>query len=72
MVPLPEPEKSKDLISDIVKILLKIAGKSYKPFGLTTFKRENIAGVEPDACFYIPNYQMNDWSSQIRTKRSAS
>ncbi|MEH2044422.1 Uma2 family endonuclease [Nostoc sp.] len=57
MVPLPEHEKSKDLISDIVKILLKIAGKSYEPFGSTTFKRENIAGVEPDACFYIQNYQ---------------
>ncbi|MEH2400583.1 Uma2 family endonuclease [Nostoc sp.] len=57
MVPLPEHEKSKDLISDIVKILLKIAGKSYEPFGSTTFKRKNIAGVEPDACFYIQNYQ---------------
>ncbi|QLE49445.1 Uma2 family endonuclease [Nostoc sp. C057] len=57
MVPLPEHEKSKDLISDIVKILLKIAGKSYEPFCSTTFKRENIAGVEPDACFYIQNYQ---------------
>ncbi|MBD2725857.1 Uma2 family endonuclease [Nostoc sp. FACHB-892] len=57
MVPLPEHEKSKDLISDIVKSLLKIAGKSYEPFGSTTFKRENIAGVEPDACFYIQNYQ---------------
>ncbi|MEH2093515.1 Uma2 family endonuclease [Nostoc sp.] len=57
MVPLPEHEKSKDLISDIVKILLKMAGKSYEPFGSTTFKRENTAGVEPDACFYIKNYQ---------------
>ena len=57
MVPLREHEKSKDLISDIVKILLKIAGKSYEPFGSTTFKQKNIAGVEPDACFYIQNYQ---------------
>ncbi|MEH2355916.1 Uma2 family endonuclease [Nostoc sp.] len=57
IVPLPEHEKSKDLISDIVKILLKMAGKSYESFGSTTFKRENIAGVEPDACFYIQNYQ---------------
>ncbi|MBN3941607.1 MAG: Uma2 family endonuclease [Nostoc sp.] len=57
MVPLPEHEKSKDLISDLVKILLKLARKSYEPFGSTTFKRENIAGVEPDACFYIQNYQ---------------
>jgi Uma2 family endonuclease len=29
----------------------------YEPFGSTTFKRENTAGVEPDACFYIQNYQ---------------
>jgi Uma2 family endonuclease len=57
MVPLPEHEKSKDLISDIVKILLKKIGKRYEPFGSTTFKRENSAGVEPDPCFYIENYQ---------------
>lgn len=57
MVPLPEHEKPKDLISDIVKILLKRIGKKYEPFGSTTFKRENTAGVEPDACFYIQNYQ---------------
>lgn len=42
MVPLPEHEISKDLISDIIKILLKAKGT---------------AGVEPDACFYIQNYQ---------------
>lgn len=57
MVPLPEHEKPKDLISDIVKILLKRTGRNYEPFGSTTFKRENTAGVEPDACFYIQNYQ---------------
>ncbi|MEG3974380.1 Uma2 family endonuclease [Microcoleus sp. herbarium8] len=57
MVPLPEHERPKDLISDIVKILLKSAGRRYQPFGSTTFKREGAAGVEPDACFYILNYQ---------------
>lgn len=57
MVPLPEHEKPKDLISDIVKTLLKMTGRRYEPFGSTTFKRENTAGVEPDACFYIQNYQ---------------
>jgi len=57
MVPLPEHERPKDLISDIVKILLKRTGRRYEPFGSTTFKRENTAGVEPDACFYIQNYQ---------------
>lgn len=57
MVPLPEHERPKDLISDIGKILLKSAGRRYEPFGSTTFKREGAAGVEPDACFYILNYQ---------------
>jgi Uma2 family endonuclease len=57
MVPLPEHEISKDLISDIVKILLKAKGIKYQPFGSTTFKKQGTAGVEPDACFYIQNYQ---------------
>ena len=56
-VSLLECEITKDLISDIVKILLKSAGIKYQPFGSTTFKREGAAGVEPDACFYILNYQ---------------
>jgi Uma2 family endonuclease len=57
MVPLPEHEIERDLISDLVKVLLKATSKRYQPFGSTTFKKENIAGVEPDACFYIENYQ---------------
>lgn len=57
MVPLPEHEVPRDLISDVVKTLLKAEGIRYQPFGSTTFKCENIAGVEPDACFYIQNYQ---------------
>ncbi|MDJ0657942.1 MAG: Uma2 family endonuclease [Crocosphaera sp.] len=57
MVPLPEHERSKELISDIVKLLLKITQRKYEPFGSTTFKKEGIAGVEPDTCFYIKNYQ---------------
>jgi Uma2 family endonuclease len=57
MVPLPEHEIPKDLISDIIKILLRARGIRYQPFGSTTFKQEGSAGVEPDACFYIQNYQ---------------
>jgi Uma2 family endonuclease len=57
VVPLPEHEKPKELISDIIKTLLRIAGRRYEPFGSTTFKQEGKAGVEPDACFYIQNYQ---------------
>ncbi|MBA3923478.1 MAG: Uma2 family endonuclease, partial [Nostocaceae cyanobacterium] len=47
MVPLPEHEKPKDLVSDLVKILLRKTGKRYEPFGSTTFKR-NATGIEPD------------------------
>lgn len=57
MVPLPEHEKPKDFISDLIKALLKITGKRYEPFGSSTIKKEHSAGVEPDACFYIQNYQ---------------
>lgn len=57
MLPLPEHEKPKDIISDIVKLFLKATGRRYEPFGSTTFKKEGAAGVEPDACFYIQNYQ---------------
>jgi Uma2 family endonuclease len=57
MVPLPEQERPKELISDIVKTLLRATDRGYEPFGSTTFKQEEIAGVEPDACFYIQNYQ---------------
>ncbi len=57
MVPLPEHEKPKELISDIIKILLRKTTRRYEPFGSTTFKKEGLAGVEPDVCFYIQNYQ---------------
>ncbi|MBE9017440.1 Uma2 family endonuclease [Chroococcidiopsidales cyanobacterium LEGE 13417] len=60
MVPLPEHERPKEIISDIIKILLRRIGKRYEPFGSTTFTQEGIAGVEPDACFYIQNYQPGD------------
>lgn len=57
MIPLPEQEKPKELIADIVKTLLRASNRKYEPFGSTTFKREGKAGIEPDACFYIQNYQ---------------
>lgn len=57
MVPLPEHEVPRDLISDMVKTLLRAKGIRFQPFGSTTFKGKNTAGIEPDACFYIQNYQ---------------
>ncbi|OKH40985.1 hypothetical protein NIES2119_01385 [[Phormidium ambiguum] IAM M-71] len=56
-VPLPEHEKTKVIIGDLVKILLDECDRNWEPLGSTTFKREDMAaGIEPDDCFYIQNY----------------
>lgn len=56
MVPLPEHEKAKEIISDMVKILLSERGINYDSLGSTTLKNERMTqAVEPDACFYIQN-----------------
>jgi len=55
MVPLPEHEIAKDIIADLVKVLLKKNNQNYKSFGSTTFRKLGVVGLEPDACFYINN-----------------
>lgn len=56
-VPLPEHEKTKVIIGDMVKALLDECDRNWEPLGSTTFKREDmLAGIEPDDCFYIQNY----------------
>ena len=57
MVPLPEHERAKILIADLVKAILRSQRRNWEPLGSTTFKREEAAGVEPDECFYIQNQQ---------------
>jgi len=58
-VPLPEHEKAKVIIGDLVKILLDELDLDWEPLGSTTFKREDMAvGVEPNDCFYIQNYKL--------------
>jgi len=55
-VTLPENEKSKEIIGDMVKILLSERGINYEALGSTTLKNERrIQAVEPDAFFYIQN-----------------
>lgn len=59
IVPLPEHERAKVIIGDLVKILLDELDRNWESFGSTTFKREDMtAGVEPDDCFYIQNYKL--------------
>ncbi len=56
MVPLAEHEKDKELIGDLVKVLLDKLQIDFEPFGSTTLKNErSLQAVEPDTSFYIQN-----------------
>ncbi len=56
-MPLPEHEVDKELIGDMVKILLEELDIDNECFGSTTFKRQDAGkGIEPDQCFYIENH----------------
>ncbi|MEL6440394.1 MAG: Uma2 family endonuclease [Cyanobacteria bacterium J06621_8] len=58
MVPLPEHEKHKEVIGDMVKILLEHQEQDFESLASTTFKNQQMnQAVEADACFYIKNYQ---------------
>ncbi len=66
MAPLPEHEISKEIISDMVKILLEELDVDCECFGSTTFKRQEMAqGIEPDNCFYIRHSEQMRGRSRI-------
>ncbi|AFY38893.1 protein of unknown function DUF820 [[Leptolyngbya] sp. PCC 7376] len=55
MTPLPEHEHSKEIIGDLIKVLLEELDIEFCSLGSTTFKKESLRGLEPDQCFYIAN-----------------
>jgi Uma2 family endonuclease len=56
-MPLPEHERIKVLIGDLLKIILDELNLEWESLGSSTFKNQNMkAGIEPDDCFYIQNY----------------
>ncbi len=56
-MPLPEHERAKVIIGDLLKILLDELGLEWESLGSSTFKKQSMkAGIEPDDCFYIKNY----------------
>lgn len=57
MAPLPGHGKKSDTLSDLVKALLRYQGQDWDSFDPITLKRIELAGLEPDACFYIQNRQ---------------
>lgn len=48
-------ERPNRLISDILKTILECQERDWEDFGSTTLKQPEIAGIEPDTCFYIQN-----------------
>jgi len=57
-MPLPEHERIKCLLSYLLVELLDYLGMEWESLGSTTYKkRKNLAGIEPDDCFYIQNYR---------------
>lgn len=56
MVPLPEHEDDKIIISNLVEILLEELNIEFRNLASTTFKSEVMQqGLEADSCFYIEN-----------------
>ncbi len=56
MTPLPEHEINKELIGDVIKLLLEELDIEFISLGSTTFKNELMQQeIEPDNCFYIQN-----------------
>ena len=58
MSPLALHERPHRIIADIVKTILEMQERDWEDFGSTTFKRPDIAGVEPDTCFYVQNAEL--------------
>jgi Uma2 family endonuclease len=57
-MPLPEHERHKILVSNLLVVLLNELGLDWESLGSTTFKNRRMqAGIEPDDCFYIQNYR---------------
>ncbi len=57
MAPLPEHGNQADILSDLVKTLLRKTGQDWQGYGVITLRKGGVSGVEPDACFYIENWQ---------------
>lgn len=56
MTPLPEHEDNKEILGDLIKVLLEELDLEFRTLGSTTFKNQAMGkGIEPDQCFYIQN-----------------
>ncbi len=73
MMPLPEHEDDKEIVSDLLKALLEELDVEFRTLGSTTFKNQQTAqGLEPDQCFYIQNEALIRGKTLGSFSRSAS
>lgn len=57
MSPLPGHGNRSRTLADLVTVLLRYQGRDWHGFDPITLRRLREAGAEPDACFYIQNWQ---------------
>ncbi len=57
MSPLPEHGRNANVIADVAKVLLDYLRQEYDAFTPITMDLPDIAGIEPDYCFYIDNWE---------------
>jgi Uma2 family endonuclease len=57
MAPLAGHGRRADILVDLVKAMLRHQGREWDSSHPITLKRLRSAGAEPDACFYIQNWQ---------------
>ena len=57
MAPMAGHGRQIDILVDLVKALLRYQGRDWDSSHPMTLKRLQEAGAEPDACFYIQNWQ---------------
>ena len=68
MSPLALHERPHRIIAYILTAILDIQGRNWEDFGSTTLKRPEIAGIEPDTCFYIQNADLMQGCTNLDLK----
>jgi Uma2 family endonuclease len=54
---MPKHGRETNILADVVKVLLDSENRYYEAFTPITMKLPERAGIEPDYCFYIDNWQ---------------
>ena len=69
MSPLAIHERPHRIIAYIITTILESQGRNWEDFGSTTLKLVNVAGVEPDTCFYIDNASVVQGCSNLNLEQ---